>query len=565
MWLLLSSIALSADVAWYADADGDGYGNGGDFIIADQAASPSGYVRSDTDCNDNDDDISPVGEESCNGYDDDCDGVIDGDAVCTQCSYGMFEEHQYAVCGQGTFSRPFRTWASARDFCRSIPYDLASISSAEEDAYILGRVRDEFPNEQFWIGLNDRGDENDFSWSDGTPFSNTSYQNWNSGEPNNSFNEDCVSTNAGAGWNDRRCTSFGTYSPFVCEAVGDPRPWWPDVDGDGFGNVSGRIIEAHAQPAGYARNAADCNDNNASIKPGAVELCNGIDDNCNQIVDQDSGLFVTVYEDSDGDGFGSGPAFETCVVTEGLSAVGSDCLEGDPLTFPGADEFCNGIDNDCDGTADNEALDQREWYSDADGDGYGDGQALWACQQPDGAVLLDGDCDDLDPIRTPHADEVCDGVDNDCDDIQDNDPIDIGRWFLDADGDGFGDDESAFSACEQPDGSAASGGDCDDQDSSTYPGAPELEDGLDNDCDGFPEDVELDTDFPDTDTDDPDTGDSDTDPAVNSSRQFDPREAGGVVPSGCSCAAGPRGTPWWAAAVLVGLLAAVRRRAHHRD
>ena len=92
MWLLLSSIALSADVAWYRDADGDGFGDGGDFIITDQAASPIGYVLSDTDCNDNSDDISPSEQESCNGLDDDCDGIIDGDAGCSGCSYGMFED-----------------------------------------------------------------------------------------------------------------------------------------------------------------------------------------------------------------------------------------------------------------------------------------------------------------------------------------------------------------------------------------------------------------------------------------------------------------------------------------
>jgi MYXO-CTERM domain-containing protein len=562
MWLLLSSIALSADVAWYADTDSDGFGDGGVFIIADQDALPLGYVRSDTDCNDNNDDVSPSEQESCNGFDDDCDGVIDGEAVCSLCTYGMFEDHQYAVCGIGGGTDFRRNWDFARGFCTSIPYDLVSITSSEEDAYVLGRVRAADPSRQYWIGLTDRGsgNEGNFSWSDGSEYTASSYDNWAGGEPNNAGNEDCVTTNYNSPgeWNDNSC--FAT-APFVCEAVGDPRLWWPDMDGDGFGDITGRIIEAHAQPFGYAANAADCDDDNTQVQPGAVELCNGIDDNCNDIIDRDSGLFLTVYSDPDGDGFGSGDSFETCVLTEGLSAVGTDCGEGDASIFPGADEFCNGADNDCDGTPDNDALDRDEWYADGDGDGYGSGRVQLACAQPPGAVLLDGDCDDSNPARTPNADEVCDGIDNDCDEIADNDSIDLGTWFVDADDDNFGDSETTVSACDQPDGSTVVGGDCDDDDSSTYPGAPELEDGIDNDCDGFPEDVD-----PDTDTDDPDTdtGDLDTDETVTSSRQFDPGQPASVVPSGCSCSAGTRNRPWWAALGLVGLLAAVRRRSLYR-
>ena len=110
----------------------------------------------------------------------------------------------------------------------------------------------------------------------------------------------------------------------------------------------------------------------------------------------------------------------------------------------------------------------------------------------DELIDLDGDeysakldCDDLDPSRNPDATELCDGVDNDCDGVTDeDDAADAELWHLDQDGDGFGDAASSRWACELPKGYAADSTDCDDLEPSKNPGATELCDGLDNDCDG---------------------------------------------------------------------------------
>ncbi len=122
------------------------------------------------------------------------------------------------------------------------------------------------------------------------------------------------------------------------------------------------------------------------------------------------------------------------------------------------------------------------WYGDGDGDGYGDDDELTAsCQEPSGYVATGGDCDDQDSEVHPDAEELCDGLDNDCDgQIDEQAP----SWYADADGDGYGDPDAAVQACEAPEGCIADASDCDDAEAASYPGAPEICDGLRNDCDG---------------------------------------------------------------------------------
>ncbi len=105
------------------------------------------------------------------------------------------------------------------------------------------------------------------------------------------------------------------------------------------------------------------------------------------------------YADADGDGYGdAGELEESCEAPEGHVADGSDCDDGDATVHPGAEELCNGLDDDCDRSADEGASGGEVWYTDADGDGYGDpATATTACEAPDGAVATAGDCDDADP------------------------------------------------------------------------------------------------------------------------------------------------------------------------
>jgi len=180
--------------------------------------------------------------------------------------------------------------------------------------------------------------------------------------------------------------------------------------------------------------------------------------------------------DADGDGI---PASE-------------DCDDTNASIRPGADELCDGVDNDCDGVVDpDDSVDAVAWFVDTDGDGFGDGDASGqACVPPEGTAAAAGDCDDSNGDIHPDADEVCDSVDNDCDTLIDGeddsiDPSALSRFYADTDDDGFGDPDASVDACEAPPGHVAESSDCDDLSGAVHPAATEVCDDIDNDCDGL--------------------------------------------------------------------------------
>ncbi len=221
-----------------------------------------------------------------------------------------------------------------------------------------------------------------------------------------------------------------------------------DEDGDGYGET------------------IDCDDGDASIHPMADEYCDGIDTDCDGELDEDDAIdAATWYRDLDGDGWGDeyGETAQGCAAPEGYAQAG-DCYDYDPRVNPGAEETCqDSLDNDCDGLVNNDAVDAILGCMDADGDGFGDpDDCRLSCTLPGQFVTNQRDCDDSDPLVNPVAEEICDGVDNDCDDIVD-------PQAGDADGDGW-------DGC---------GGDCAPDDPAVHPDATEIcGNGLDDDCDG---------------------------------------------------------------------------------
>ncbi len=168
-----------------------------------------------------------------------------------------------------------------------------------------------------------------------------------------------------------------------------------------------------------------------------------------------------------------------------------DCDDNHPARFPGAEEACNGVDDDCDGHVDeDEALDAATWFADADGDGHGDPTRAYAACLPAPAWVAAGDdCDDADPLVHPGAAERCDGLDQDCDGLPDEpDPVDALPHGIDADGDGAWDPTAGGQlACFGAAGLVALPAleDCDDADPASHPGGLEVcGDGVDQDCDG---------------------------------------------------------------------------------
>lgn len=164
----------------------------------------------------------------------------------------------------------------------------------------------------------------------------------------------------------------------------------------------------------------DCDDNNPEINPGMPETCNGIDDDCNEEID-DNIPYYTYYVDADNDGFGdTNQSEEFCEeeAPEGYSVINGDCNNMDADINPNAPETCNGIDDDCNGEIDDN-IPYFTYYLDADNDGFGDvNSPLEICenQVPDGYSTLSTDCDDSNALINPMAQEIAgNGIDEDCD------------------------------------------------------------------------------------------------------------------------------------------------------
>jgi len=195
-----------------------------------------------------------------------------------------------------------------------------------------------------------------------------------------------------------------------------------------------------------------------------------------------------------GDYDGDGAKFEyNCPYGSDCSenVVGlEDCDDTDPGNYPGNEETCDGQDNDCDLEIDEWG---NPWYSDADGDGYGDPDvSISTCEvmpADSGYVTNADDCDDTDDTIYLGAPETCDDQDNNC-----NHQVDESLgvvWHPDADGDGHGSKDAALGVYDCVDPSVGGltytldSSDCNDTSATINPDADEVcENGFDDDCDG---------------------------------------------------------------------------------
>jgi hypothetical protein len=315
-----------------------------------------------------------------------------------------------------------------------------------------------------------------------------------------------------------------------CPLIANPEQ--DDTDADGNGDS----CDPDDDNDGTA-DKLDCKPKDASVHPAAIEICDGFDNNCNNAIDEGfsdvdaDNLADCVDPDDDNDG-----------VTDE-----NDCEPTNSAIFPGQVEKCNGVDENCDGVADENWPDTDEdgladcIDDDDDNDGVPDlldncpqvknadqfnsdndliGNACDSDDDNDGSPDNE-DCEPLNPLVKPNGEELCDGLDNDCDDSVDEgfpDSNDDGVADCvsdDDDGDGIADKLDNCPAVKNPNQKNSDGdllGDaCDPDDDndgtpdkedcgplnpSINPSAFELCDGIDNNCDG-----NIDEGWPDTDED----------------------------------------------------------------
>ena len=460
---------------WYADADGDGFG---DPASEDVTCAPaSGWISVGSDCDDGDATSFPGATEVCDEEDNDCDGTVDEDVTTTWWADLDGDDHGGGALAQEACAQPAGYVASADDCddaAAGVNPDAAEVcDGVDQDC---DGAADDGVTTTYWPDR-DGDAHGDAAVSVEACELPVGYA---------SVSDDCDDLDASA--------FAGAFE--ACDGVdndcdgsadeGVLTTFYADADGDGHGDASAPDL-ACAAPAGHVASADDCDDADATAFPGAAETCDSIDNDCDGSADE--GVLVTFYADADADGHGDATApARACAAPAGHVTSADDCDDADATTFPGASETCDTTDNDCDGSVDEGV--QTTFYADGDADGWGlSSSTTLACAAPAGTTARGGDCDDARSTVNPGATEVCNGRDDDCDGTSDeSDAADAASWYTDADGDTYGAAGTGLRACTAPAGRVASATDCDDARATRYPGAPELRDGLDNDCDGTADD-----------------------------------------------------------------------------
>ncbi len=474
---------------WFDDSDGDGYGDA-DVPLGISCEAPPGGVLDSTDCDDSTAAVNPGAQEVCSGADDDCDGLVDNadDSVEGNASWypdgdgdGVGDPNATPTQGCNPPTGSVRDGNDCDDADASIFPGADELCNGIDDD--CDGTADDFTIDPLtWYADGDEdghGGELDVQIVCVQPDGYLA-QNTDCDDANAAVNPDQVEVCNGI---DDDCDTLIDDA----DVPADPSLWYADTDADDHG--TGSAVSACVAPAGNTDNADDCDDTDPDVHPDATEVCNGIDDDCDEAIDDADTVTgaTTWYLDVDGDGAGAigGTTVVQCADPGPYATVGGDCDDTDIEVHPGADELCDAIDQDCDGeTRDADSLDATVWYPDVDEDGFGeDAQAVTDCDGPTDYISTGGDCDDGLASVFPGAVEVCgDNVDQDCNGT----PDDLKQWWPDADDDGYTTAGTPASTCAEPAGYSllSTLDDCDDTDATVNPETPEVCDGVDRNCDG---------------------------------------------------------------------------------
>ena len=423
-----------------------------------------GESPADGDCDDTDPDVYSSAPERCDGVDNDCNDLVDDDDPNRVGLIWMFDGDSDGY-GNDNDDDGFANYQTGCD-----PDEWADIvENATGDtgalAYYVAAQYD--ADDNILVDCNDDNED----------------VNPGEAEVCDALDNDC--------------------NDLVDDGVSTPTAFYADVDEDTFGDAGSSVTECEMS-AGYVVDDSDCDDTNAAINPAASEVCDSMDNDCDDLTDDaddstDVSSMSSWYVDDDDDGYGDPPPAATaCEDPTGGNLVtnADDCDDSNASINPAATEICDelNVDEDCNGMADDSdtsgASGMTDWYLDGDSDTYGDPSfSTTTCDQPSGYVADWTDCNDSNSAINPAASEVCDSVDNDCDGLTDDSDASVdtstgSAFYADMDSDSFGNASVSTMACLAPSSYVSDSSDCDDTSSSTYPGATEMCDLVDNDCDG---------------------------------------------------------------------------------
>lgn len=373
----------------YTDNDGDTYGSATQTSSSDLDCSDTGEANDVDDCNDASTLYSPSATEAvADGIDQNCDG---GDTC-----YADDDGDSYGSTLQKESANLDCTDAGEAN-------DSADCDDREPAVNPLGTETASDGTDQNCDGTDDC-----FYDEDGDGYGSLDTLSGN--------DMDCTDTDESG--NDRDCRDRDrSISPGEAETIADGidqdcddgDTCYEDRDGDGAGDGTLNSDDLDCSDGDEVGVGGDCDDLDASRAPGEAEIPgNGSDEDCDGL--------DGCYEDLDGDGVGSAAAAADCSVS--ASTTTGDCNDADSAVYPGASEWCNEIDDNCDNVVDENGLDAYTWYRDGDTDGWGaDGDTAEGCDAPEGYVGDAGDCNDNDAEVHPKAFEDCDELEDlNCDD-----------------------------------------------------------------------------------------------------------------------------------------------------